>query len=151
MAVDPLATIDVVLAYADTLDPAIDPHASQLDVYKKTRNPKALAFKPGMVPTKFRLQPLAATYVGERLDGMELFPKLVYAFLASCHEIVLPNGDKLVPPVLNDDPIHGIKVATRAWVNMVAARFRLAAIYEMGAVAVERAGGRPDDLGPFDW
>jgi hypothetical protein len=151
MATDPLATIDVVPAYADTLDPAVDPKASNLDGYKKTRNPKLLVMREGMRPAKFKLQPIEASYLAERLDSLDLFAKLAAAFMVSCHEIELASGEKIRPAVLNDDPVHGVKVATRAWVNEVARRFRLATVYEMGSVAVQRAQLRPDELGPFDW
>ena len=151
MAVDPFAPIDVASAFSDTIDPAIDPARSNLDAYKKTRDPKHLVFREGMAPVRFRLQPLEAAYLAERLDSLDAFPRAMHAFLVSCHEIVLPSGEKLVPAVLNDDPVYGIKVATRKWVNEVAARFRLATVYEMGTVAVQRAQMRPEEMGPFDW
>jgi hypothetical protein len=151
MSVDPLAAIDVVPAYADTLDPAIDVAKSNLDAYKKTRNPKLLVFKEGVRPAKFKLQPIEASYLAERLDSLQLFEKLAHAFMVSCHEIELADGTKIRPDVLNDDPVHGVKVATRKWVNEVARRFRLATVYEMGSVAVQRAQLRPEELGPFDW
>jgi hypothetical protein len=145
-------TIEIVSAYADTMDPAIDVKASKIERYRERRDPRDLVFLPGMQPVKFRLRPLKKLYLGEVVESQHGHGKIFQAFLACCHEIAIPGEPQpMRPKSLHEDQTYGVHVAPRSWVEEVADRFSLVHVYEIGLFCIKRAQLSKAALGPFDW
>ncbi len=166
---DPLSPFDVVCTNAMFFDPAIEmadaesgdgdrvegaaPQSPMLDEYRKTRDVSKLAKKPGAEFTRFVCKPLPASFVAAVLDNMNLTVRHMIAFRQSCHRVCLPEGGDIKPPNKLRPEACGTKAADDVWIDVVARRFGLETIYEVGRVIYERAR-LPEGAhgtGPYYW
>jgi hypothetical protein len=151
VAVDPLKAIEVVCVADGNVDDAIDLEKSDLDRYRETRDPRHIAFKPGMQPTKFVLRPLKLMFTVDHIEHLPAGAKASLAFMVACHEVRLPNGERLRPEKTTTNGVYSVEIAGEEWIESVAMHCRLKSIYEMGLFAIRRASLKQGELGPFDW
>ena len=158
MATDPIAPLDVYATNAADCDPAIDdadaadgPSAEdRLDAYRKTRDPAALVLRAGASPTRFVVRGMSAMFVQSVLASLPAQPRNALAFACACHEVVLPDGAVLKPRSLKA-AAHGARCSEDEWLDVIAQRFGVATVDEIGRVAYERARLPRDARGPFSF
>lgn len=134
---DPLSPIDVVLVEPFCRDPALDP-AMDLDAYRAERRAEHIKELPGQKAARFRVGLLDRAFLAEKIEGMASeTARNTMAFLAACHRVTDAEGHEHkadVQPGAYDQPM-----ATPAWLNEVADRYGMDAVYELGRVARVRA------------
>lgn len=146
---DPLADLHAYATNDDNCDPALDADdVARLKLYRETRELADAPVKPGATPVRFVLRPIPPIVRAMSLAKMDPDARHACAFLASCHEILLPDGRELRPRKV-ERGAHGALIADDAWINDVAAEFGLETVLEMGRLAYQRASLRRDARGPF--
>jgi hypothetical protein len=144
---NPLATLDAVRLD----DPAIDRENSDLDAYAKSRDLKHLKFTDGAKPVIFKIRQPVSAYVFDVLDRLTGSGRYAAAFVACCHEIVLPNDERLLPQKehMKKSMAGGMMVAHDKWLDLVRAKFGKAAILEMGTVACDLGNMSDEEIAGF--
>jgi hypothetical protein len=130
---NPLATLDAVRLD----DPAIDTDRSNLDLYEKTLNLGHLAFKDGQKPVIFKVQQPSSAFTLDVLERISGSGRLMYAFQACVHEILLPDGNRLLiqKEHATKSVVGGMTVAHEMWLDQVRAKYGANTILRMGAIA----------------
>lgn len=130
----PLRTVRVTPA---VLDPAIDLDSSEYIAFIQTRDETKLKFHEGQKPDWFILQPISKRSMMFGIDA-EQNPahRRMMAFRSACHEIQCGDGT-----VMRADTYGPIQngLSKLEWVDAVADRFGVEAVYEMADVAMSRA------------
>lgn len=123
------------------VDPAINVAKSNLAEYRRTRELEHLVFVEGVKPATFWLDPIAFSWVVNvcRLDGISETARYVAAFRGSCFAIDLPDGTRMVPTPGEITSNGETRYTDEAWIQRVSKRFGLLTVYELGAVALQRA------------
>lgn len=143
---NPLATLDAVRLD----DPAIDKDASDLEAYAKTRDVKHLKFLDGQRPVIFKVRQPSAVFTLDVLARLSGSGRVMYAFQACCHEIVLPDDQRLLAQKEHfTNGAGGMKIAHEKWLDQVRAKFGARAIIEMGSVAGELGTMSDEELAGF--
>jgi hypothetical protein len=143
---NPLATLDAVRLD----DPAIDKDASDLDAYAKSRNPKHLKFHEGQKPVVFKVMQPSAAFTLDVLARLSGSGRVMYAFQACVHEVVMPDDHRLLAQKEHfSTGAGGMKIAHEKWLDQVRAKFGARAIIEMGNVASELGTMSDEELAGF--
>jgi hypothetical protein len=143
---NPLATLDAVRLD----DPAIDKEASDLDAYAKTRHVKHLVFKDGAKPVIFKVMQPSAAFTLDVLARLSGSGRVMYAFQACVHEIVMPDDQRLLAQKEHmSNAAGGMKTAHDKWLDQVRAKFGAKAIIEMGTVACDLGTMSDEELAGF--
>jgi len=159
--VDNLTSILDVVLVTGTGDPAFDrehpQYATLATTYARTRSPEDLAAllvccKPGLKPWVYRISPLSVFGAEWTTNGTTANDTTRYtrAFLASCFTVVAPD-DKVYDAPRTSRPGDGEQTAAVGWLDTVARTHGrgIAAIREVGAVALQRAEVPADAVGFF--
>jgi hypothetical protein len=143
---NPLGTLDAVRLD----DPAIDREASDLDAYAKTRHTKHLAFKPDAKPVIFKVMQPSAAFTLDVLARLSGTGRVMYAFQACVHEIVMPDDQRLLTQKEHlSKAAGGMQIAHDKWLDQVRAKFGTKTILEMGAVACDVGTMSDEELAGF--
>jgi hypothetical protein len=143
---NPLATLDAVRLD----DPAIDKDKSDMEAYAKTRHLTHVKFIDGQKPVIFKIMQPSAVYTLDVLARLSGAGRLMTAFQACVHEIVMPDDQRLLAQKEHlSNAAGGMKLAHDKWLDQVRAKFGAKVILEMGGVAFELGGMSDEEVAGF--
>lgn len=154
---DDQTSVLVAVRVRDPGDPAInrDHPGVQLAVaeYDRSRSPAALAklracTHPGRTLVEFHLSPLemdAVAFATEGTNPVQGVERYIRAFALSCF-LVIDGAERIVPEKISAGEMPQI---TRKAVGVLAKRYGMNAIVEMGALALRRAEVTPGTVDPY--
>lgn len=136
-----IRAIEAVRVNPRCIDPAINVRESNLAEYKRTRSLEHLTYVEGVKPAVFVLDPISFGWVVNvcRTDGISETARHVAAFRGSCFSIRMPDGTCMEPTASEIISSSETRYTEESWVQRVAAKFGLLTVYELGAVALQRA------------
>jgi hypothetical protein len=160
---DPLGPLEVIATNPMWRDPAIDmsepaadadgaPSAEErLAKYRETRDRAVLVLKPDVAPTLFVCKPLPAVFVQTTLAGMSPHARALFAFVAGCHLVKLPNGGELKAAKLQPSAYGTSRPDEHAWIETITRKFGMDTVTEIGDVIFARARLPEGAPGPFPY
>lgn len=133
--VEPLDVVSV-------LDPALDRERMDVELYAETRDPSLIREVPGLAAVRFRIAPLTSTQFAHCDSASNVGMQIVTAFMFAVREVqnhpsrgVTLRPDRRIPNGLGGE----IAVLDDRTIEQIRAAYGVAAIYEIGSVAYERA------------
>jgi len=151
---DPMVPIAVVCVDDECRDPALKLTARQLADYRKSYAPEIIkadgVIQPGRMPRWFTLQHINGSFIVGVLGRFDGDARAMQAFVASCHEIKLPNG-AIMKPLASQivDSAFDTAVADFAWWNQCVNKLGAKVCLAIGRVAADLAALPEDERGVF--
>ena len=147
---DPAINIKAMLeAQSDHVNEDGEP-MTKFAAYLTTRDERHLILREGMTPTWFVVKRLSAVWVVRNLDAAHAGARVrdERAFRTACHEVLRPDGTRLVP---TKEPEGKPACATDEWPETVAGEVGMQTVLEIGRVAHDFATLPKGQSGPFSF